>query len=278
MRRWGITHKTKVNNVELYWEKTGDSGEPLVLVHGAWDDHHIWDRVVPILSKSFQVLTYDRRGHSQSERLPSQGSINDDVADLAALMEAVGFASAHISGQSFGGSIVLRLAAERPDLFRSLHVHSPPLLRLLSDNPEEQALFQEISEHLNDVKKLLAAGDMEGGVCHFVGGSDKWAAMPDEVKQIMIANAPTFLDELRDPEAYSFNLERLRSFPHPVLLTDSGDDMSFAQPVVKKLANVLPHVEQIHFPDADHDAQISQPEAYAQSLRDFIARNSNGGS
>jgi pimeloyl-ACP methyl ester carboxylesterase len=265
-----------VNNIELYWEKTGDSGEPLVLVHGSWDDHHIWDLIVPILSKSFQVLTYDRRGHSQSESPPSQGSITEDVSDLAALIEEAGFAPAHISGQSFGGSIALRLAVQRPDLFRSLHVHSPPLLRLLADDPDEQELFQGLNEFMSSVEKLLAAGDMEGGARQFAGGPDNWAAMPEEIQQTMVANAPTFLDELRDPEAFSLGLEQLRSFPQPVLLTDSGDDMPFAQPVVKKLANVLPHAEREHFSDADHDAQVSQPEAYAQTLRDFIARNSNG--
>ena len=271
-----MAYRTTVNDVQLYWEKTGNSGEPLVLVHGSWDDHHIWDLIVPILSESFQVLTYDRRGHSQSERLPSQGSINDDVADLAALIEEAGFAPAHISGQSFGGSIVLRLATQRPDLFRSLHVHSPPLLQLLADDPKHQALFELLTENLNSVEKSLAAGDMEDGASQFVGGSENWAAMPEAIRQIMLANAPTFLDELRDPDAFSFDLEPLRSFPHPVFLTDSGGDMPFAQPVVMKLAKVLPRAERGHFSDADHDAQVSQPEAYAQAIRDFIARMSNG--
>jgi pimeloyl-ACP methyl ester carboxylesterase len=271
-----MAYRTAVNDVQLYWEKTGDSGEPLVLVHGSWDDHHIWDLVVPILSKSFQVLTYDRRGHSQSERLSSQGSITDDVADLAALIEEAGFAPAHISGQSLGGVIALRLAAQRPDLFRSLHVHSPPLLQLLAGDPEQQALLQGLKEYLNSVENLLAAGDMEGGACQFVGGPDKWATMPEAIKQTMIANGPTFLDELRDPEALSVDLEQLRSFPHPVLLTDSGDDMPFTQPVIKKLANALPRAEREHFSDADHDAQVSQPEAYAQSIRDFSVRTSDG--
>jgi pimeloyl-ACP methyl ester carboxylesterase len=271
-----MAYKTTVNNVELYWEKTGDSGESLVLVHGSWDDHHVWDLIVPILSKSFQVLTYDRRGHSQSERASSPHTIADHAADLAALIEEVGFGPAHISGQSFGGAVALRFAIQRPDLLRSLHVHSPPLLRLLDDNAEERALFQGLIEHLNGVENLLAAGDMEGGAREFIGGPDRWAAMPEEIKQIMIANAPTFLDDLRDPEAFAFSLDQLRSFPHPVLLTDSGDDMPFAQPVVRKLANVLPHTQYEHFPDADHDAQVSQPETYAQAVLSFIARHSAG--
>ena len=46
--------------------------------------------VVPRLAESFRVITYDRRGHSQSERPSAQGSIREDVADLAALIEQLG--------------------------------------------------------------------------------------------------------------------------------------------------------------------------------------------
>jgi pimeloyl-ACP methyl ester carboxylesterase len=73
-----------INGVKLYWELSGQTGDPLVLVHGSWGDHYGWDQIVPALARSFRVLTYDRRGHGQSERLAGQGHISEDVADLAA--------------------------------------------------------------------------------------------------------------------------------------------------------------------------------------------------
>ena len=104
------------NGVKLYYEEAG-SGQPLVLVHGSWTDLRSWDMVVPSLAERFRVVTYDRRGHSRSERPAGQGSVHEDVADLAAVIESLGLAPAHVIGNSFGGSIVLRLAAERPELF-----------------------------------------------------------------------------------------------------------------------------------------------------------------
>lgn len=68
----------KINDVNLYWELAGRKGEPLVLVHGSWGDHHNWDGVVSELSKTFRVLTYDRRGHSKSERREAQGNMEED--------------------------------------------------------------------------------------------------------------------------------------------------------------------------------------------------------
>jgi len=271
-RKASMAGQISVHDAHLFWEKTSDTGEPLILVHGSWDDHHFFDAVVPTLAQSFQVFTYDRRGHNQRASSPSQDSITDDVADLAALIEELKLGSAHISGHSFGGSIVLRLAGQRPDLFRSLHVHSPPLLRLLADDPDEQQIYEGLNEHLAAVERLLAAGDMEGGTRQFVGSPDAWAEIPAEIKDVMIANAPTFLAELRDPEAFAFDLEQLRAFPHPALLTTSEHDMPFGSPVVEKVASVLPQAERVNVADANHDVQISQPEAFARTLRDFLTR------
>src|SRR3954463_15824733 len=136
-----------INGIELYWELNGQAGDPLVLIHGSWADHHSWDRIVPALAPSLRVLTYDRRGHSQSERPATQGSVREDVADLAALVEHLDPAPAHILGNSFGGSIVLRLAAERPDLFHSLLVHEPPLFGVLED-PGAQKMLQTLQERV----------------------------------------------------------------------------------------------------------------------------------
>ena len=57
-----------VNGIRIYSESQGE-GAPMVLVHGSWGDHRNWDLVVPGLARTFRTLTYDRRGHSQSERL-----------------------------------------------------------------------------------------------------------------------------------------------------------------------------------------------------------------
>jgi pimeloyl-ACP methyl ester carboxylesterase len=132
----------KINGVGLFVEDFG-SGEPLVLVHGSWVDHMEWPFVVPLLAPRFRVTVYDRRGHSQSERPVAQGSIHEDVADLAAIIERAG-APAHVAGNSMGGSITLRLAAERPDLLRTVAVHEPPLIDLLQDDLATRSMVEQL--------------------------------------------------------------------------------------------------------------------------------------
>ena len=215
-----------VNAVKLFYEISGDEDIPLVLVHGSWDSHEDWQLVAPRLAESFRVLAYDRRGHSQSERPLKQGSIHEDVADLAALIEHLGLAPAWIASNSFGGSIALRLASERPDLLRGIIVHEPPLFSLLANDPAGASMLKDVRDRVRAVVDRVAAGDHAGAAEEFVEtvalGPGTWAQLPPQSQQILIENAPTFLDEANDPEQLAFDLRGIALFSKPALLT-TGD-------------------------------------------------------
>ena len=52
-----------INGVDLYYELHGDSGEPLVLVHGYTGDISDWRHQLPEFSRTHRVLVLDLRGH-----------------------------------------------------------------------------------------------------------------------------------------------------------------------------------------------------------------------
>jgi pimeloyl-ACP methyl ester carboxylesterase len=221
-------------------------------------------------------VTYDRRGHSQSERPNSPESIQQDVADLAALLEELDLAPAHMIGHSLGGSIVLRLAVERAELFRSMVVHEPPLFNLLKGDAQEEEMLENILARLDVVVRLLEADDREGGAQQFVDtiafAPGTWAQLPPEMKRMVTFNAPTFLDEARDPETISIDPEPLRRFPHPVLLTLGAESPPFFPSIVEKVARVLPQAERKTFAEAGHEPEYSHPELYAATITEFVTR------
>ena len=195
---------------------------PLVLVHGSWGSHHNWDLVVPRLAESFRVLTYDRRGHSDSERPPGQGSVREDVADLAALVEQLGMAPAWVVGNSFGAHIALRLVGERPELMRGVVAHEPmPLLSLIADD----AIRAGVVQVQQAVAGRIASCDDAGAAEEFIEmalGPGSWQGLPPAFQQTIIGNAPTFLDEASDPEQLGFDLDWISGFSKPALLTMGG--------------------------------------------------------
>jgi pimeloyl-ACP methyl ester carboxylesterase len=263
-----------INGIGLFYELSGSGETPLVLVHGSWDSHHDWDLILPYLTQDFRILAYDRRGHSQSQRPEGQGSIREDVVDLAALIEQLELAPAWVVGNSFGGSITLRLAGERPELFRGLVVHEPPLFALLADDARFAAMMGQISNLIAGVAERIAAGDHKGAAEQFVEtvalGAGMWAQLPSESQQTLIDNAPTFLDECRDPEQLIFNLNRIRGFAQPILLTRGGQSPPIFAPVLDKLSRVLSPA--IVLPDAGHIPHVTHPEAYSQVIKTFVSR------
>ena len=197
---------TVINGVDLLVEEAG-SGDPLVLVHGAWTDHFEWARVVPELAQQCRVIVYDRRGHSGSA--PAAGTIDDDVNDLAMLIEDVAGGSAHVFGNSRGGTIALRLAASRPQLVRSVRVHEPPAFAVLS----QEAAAEASPPSLPDVLALIRHGRDEEGAKLFVEtvafGPGAWQQLPPEVRETFVRNAPTFVEEQDDPTCEWVDLSAL---------------------------------------------------------------------
>lgn len=266
-----------VNGIRLFYEIQGRGDVPLVLVHGSWDSHHDWDLVVPTFADSFRVLAYDRRGHSQSERPPGQGSVREDVADLAALIEHLGLAPAWVAGNSFGAAIALRLAAERPELLRGVMAHEPPLFSLLRDDPATAPLLQDVNERIAAVVARIARGDHEGAAEQFMEtvalGPGTWATLPPEARQTIVENAPTFLDEANDPEQLALDLGWLQSFSRPALLTRGDQSPPLFAPVVTRLAAALSNAEVAVFRGAGHIPHVTHPDAYAEAIMGFARRH-----
>lgn len=262
----------RVNGVELYYELSG-SGEPLVLVHGSWGDHHNWDPVVSSLAESFRVLAYDRRGHSASERPPGQGSVFEDADDLGGLIDELGLAPAHVAGNSFGAAIALRATTRHPEVFRSLIAHEPPLFPLLAGTEFEPAL-EEVQRREDAVVGLLEGGDDEGAARLFVEtiafGPGAWdEQLTPQMRDVFIANAPTCLDEARDPDALQMDLDALAGFDRPALLTSGTESAPFFAPVVDMVAEHLPRSERISIDGADHVPHISVPGRWVELVTTF---------
>ena len=260
--------EVEVNGVKLYYELHG-SGAPLALVHGSWGDATNWRLVAPGLAESFRVLVYDRRGHSRSERPGTGGSVDEDGDDLVTLLEALELAPAHVVTNSYGGNIALRLATRRPDVLRSLSCHEPPLWSLLEDDAESQEMLQQGARSLEAVGKRIAEGDHEGAARQFVEevafGPGAWEnELPPELRAMFVQNAPTFLDELQDPNQLNIDGEALAHLEIPVRLTDGSKSPPVFPRVIDRLMELIPRVTRETIDGAAHVPQLQTPERFVE--------------
>lgn len=271
--RRGKLEFARVNGVRIAYAVTGDSGVPLVAVHGAWGTLGNWDMVVGGLAQQHRVVAYDRRGHSNSERPPGQGSYRQDVEDLAALIEHLGLAPAWVMGLSSGAFIALLLAATRPELVRGIILHEPPVWSLLDEGSPEAAAFEAMAPVMGEILERIASGDHAGAAeqftNEFVLGPGGWARMPDDVRSSMIENAPTVPDEMGDPEVYSIDGEVLARYRGPVLITSGEHSPPIYTPLLDRLAELLPQAEHAVCPGASHLPHVTHPDDYVRAVLAF---------
>jgi pimeloyl-ACP methyl ester carboxylesterase len=172
-----------VNGVELYYETIG-AGERLVLTHGSWTNGSGWAPSIPTLAERFEVVTWDRRGHSRSQDGTGSGSHVEDAADLTGLIEHLGGGRVHVVGNSYGAIVTLTLVTDRPDLVASAEVHEPPLFSLLlgSADPGIAAALAAVQRPLESVAALIEAGDHRAAAERFIDhvalGPGSWGPTP----------------------------------------------------------------------------------------------------
>ncbi|MFI5763174.1 alpha/beta fold hydrolase [Streptomyces sp. NPDC051563] len=262
------------DGVALFYEETG-GGESLVLVHGSWNDHNSWTLAIEAdLRASCRVITYDRRGHGRSGDAPGQGTRRQDEDDLAAVIEQVASGHAHVAGNSFGASIVLGLAARRPELFRSILVHEPPLVGIVGDDAEALAGLQQMLTATDAVLDHLRKNEDEPGARLFVEeialGCGMWDQMPDGMRQTFVRHAQTWLDEQQDPCWAELDLGGLAARTTPLLLSSGTESPAWFRTVLDRIASAVPRAQWNVFTGAGHIPHVTHPQDYATALTRFI--------
>lgn len=135
-----------VPGAELYYETKG-KGPVILMIPGANGDHFIFTPIREILSETFTVVTYDRRGFSGSKLSAEQdytNRIDTDADDAALLIKHLSADPAYIFASSSGALVSLQLIIRHPEIIKALIAHEPTALKYLPDVGKWKASVQEI--------------------------------------------------------------------------------------------------------------------------------------
>jgi pimeloyl-ACP methyl ester carboxylesterase len=241
-------------------------------VHGSWGDREIWESVREGLERSFRTIAYSRRGHGQST---GGGSLDDDVRDLAALIEHLDAAPVHLAGNSLGATICLRLVASHPNLVASVCAHEPPLFALLAGDPAWKPWLEKLHQRVGGVLELVAQDRTPDSAERFVEdvalGPGAWGRLPREERQRFIRHAATFAEENADPSIYGIELAPLAHVTTPALLTGGAASPPLFAPVLERLAATLPRAKRRRFAEAGHLPHLTHPDEYLEAVTDFAS-------
>jgi len=140
----------------------GGQGETLLLLHGFGADKDSWNRLAKHLTPKFHVVAIDVPGFGMSSRPETESyTIRDQALRLDLIVAALGLDSFHLAGNSMGGAIAGRYAAEFPDKVRTLALVNTGGI---ANCPKKSELRKQLEEGKNsllletpeDFEKMLA--------------------------------------------------------------------------------------------------------------------------
>lgn len=117
--------------IRFHVQTCGSGGPAVAFVHGLVIDNlssFYCTLAPPVAAAGAQAVMYDLRGHGRTERTPTGYGVGDAVADLFAVLDALGHHGVHLVGNSFGGVVALNAALARPDRVAGLvliEAHGP---------------------------------------------------------------------------------------------------------------------------------------------------------
>ena len=252
----------EVDGARLRYHDDG-AGRAVVLVHGWTLDLEMWEPQLA-LARSLRVVCYDRRGFGGSGGTPS---LNDDVADLLALLDSLELACPLLVGNSQGARVVLEFAARHPGRACGLVLDgAPPLASAAADLPIEE--FRELvqREGLAAFRKTWSAHPLTQLVSR------------DARKQALLARILARYPghDLLAPGAATqecIDAAMLAGIRTPALVINGARDTPARRTAGVELARSLASAEHVLIPDAAHLPNLDAPHAYNQLMSGFALRH-----
>lgn len=127
-----------------YLEQGDPAGVPVVLLHGSSDSWRSWELLLPHLPDRLHALAITQRGHGDAGRPDGGYRPQDQAADLAAFLDAVGVDAAVVVGHSAGSYVARRFALDHPE--RTLACVLVSAFREFHDNPGVLELAEAVAQ------------------------------------------------------------------------------------------------------------------------------------
>ncbi len=242
------------DGVHIHYDAQGD-GDPVLLTHGYSATSRMWDGQAAALRDRCRVITWDMRGHGQSDYPNDQALYSErhTVDDMAAVLRACGVERAVIGGLSLGGVMSLGFHVAYPDMVRAL--------MLFDTGPGFRNA--EAREAWND-RSLKRADELQARGNTALSRSDEVRLGEHRSVDGLVRAARGMLTQTDD--------HLIRSLPTikvPTLVLVGAEDKNFLA-ATDYMAAKISGATKVVIPGAGHAANLHQPEAFNRAVAAFL--------
>lgn len=268
---------------KLHYHVAGD-GPPILLLHGSGPGVSGWANFrgnLPVFAEHFRTYVLDMPGYGKSYPLNGNPFAVTPGAILE-FLDALGLRSVSFVGNSFGGAMAVRIAADNPDRVSrlvtiggvgiSLFSASPPEgIKLLVDfvqEPSHERLVTWMESMVYDTSLLTD---------EFV--QTRWEAASDPVTlaDLKKLHNPQMLAAMRhrrlDAADHVAALTRIQA---PTLITFGRDDRVTPMDSALVAMRLIPKCELHVFYDCGHWAMIERKDEFESTVLAFLLRDVAG--
>lgn len=266
---------TTPDGLTLCYEVTGE-GTPIIFVHEFAGDMRSWEPQVQRFSDQYRTVTFNARGYPPSS-VPESVSFYSQrhaVADIVAVMDAVGVEQAHIVGLSMGGFATLHFGLQHPDRALSLCVAGCGY----GAEPGERDKFRAEAQ---TIAKELLKGGMEAFAQKYAYGPSRvqfersnpkgFALFKQQLSEhSALGSANTQLGVQRErPSLYDLQ-DQLAKLAVPTLIVNGDEDWACAKPGLM-LKEAIPSAALAVIPNCGHTMNLEATDVFNALLSDFFS-------
>ena len=274
----------QVAGLKLAVRTHNPAGSPcLLFAHGFGQTQGAWNGAATALAQAgCRCVTFDSRGHGQSDRLPGGDYRMDDFADDLMRVSAAQPEPPILIGASMGGLLGLVLAGEfRPQPFRALVLLDitprwetagvERILAFMRAHPDGFASYAEaanqIAEYLPQRKEKKSADQLRPLLREGEDGRLRWHWDPALLTGMVEAG-----------ERYQPRLQAAAAaIDVPVLLLSGARSDVVSRATVDEFLQLVPHATHVSLADATHMVAGDANDAFTRELEHFVQSLSSSG-
>jgi 3-oxoadipate enol-lactonase len=257
--------KTKANGININHQVDGPEGASwLIFSNSLATNLTMWDEQARELKKTYRVLRYDQRGHGGSDAPAGRYTFEVLMADVLALMDALGIKKAHFAGLSMGGATALGLAETHPDRFDRIIVCDSPC----QSTPTST---QQWEERIVVAQKQGMEALVEPTVGRWFPPETLTANPPhiDKVRKMVRSTPVNGFIGCAAALANHDYAAAVATVKRPVLFM-AGEKDGVTPVAMRKLSAALPGSRYVELPGAGHISNMDQPEGFTWTIADFL--------
>jgi len=256
-----MTSFVDVDGLRIRIERAG-TGQPVLLLHGWGASADTMRMILEDLARTYDVAAIDFPGHGKSTAPPEPWRVSDFTALTLKVMDHLTFKRAHVIAHSFGGRVVIKLAAENPARVSRLVLTGAA--GLPPQRTQGQRARLKVASIGKRVKRTLGDSGvsrwLESRWVHHVASADYQAASGTMRGTLVNIVAEDLSDWLPRIQA-------------PTLLIWGDEDRDTPLSSGRRMASLIPGSELVVLEGAGHFAYAEQYSKFRLHLQRFLREN-----